>query len=74
MLGLRSSTAGDTGSIPGQGSKILHTSQLSKEKKKELKKNQVFLLRKKKKLVETWDDYLLVRLEALESFAQQSYS
>ena len=54
LLGLHTSTAGGTGSIPGQGSKILHTSQLGKKKKKlkkkiqlELTENKVLLLRKK---------------------------
>ena len=54
LLGLHTSTAGGTGSIPGQGSKILNTSQIGKKKKKlkkkiqlELTENKVLLLRKK---------------------------
>ena len=39
LLGLHTSTAGGTGSIPSQGSKVLHTSQLGKKKKKKKTKN-----------------------------------
>ena len=45
LLGLHTSTAGGTGSIPGQGSKILHTSQLGKKKETE-KKNTIGAHRK----------------------------
>ena len=37
-LGLCASTAGGTGSIPGWGTKILHTAQSAKKKKKVMKK------------------------------------
>ena len=56
-LGLRASTAGDTGWIPGQGAKITHdmwhsqkkkkpnkTSKMKKKKKKTLNKEKVFCL------------------------------
>ena len=37
-LGLQASTAGGPGSIPGQGTKILHAPQHSQKKKKKLNK------------------------------------
>ena len=40
-LGLHASTAGGTGSIPGQGTKILHASRRSQKKKKGKKENIV---------------------------------
>ena len=43
-LRLCASTAGDAGSIPGQGTKILHAAQTAKEKENEIfKKKEEFL-------------------------------
>ena len=44
-LGLRTSTVGATGSIPGQGTKILHVHSAAKKKKKKKKKKERKLLR-----------------------------
>ena len=46
-LGLHASTAGDTGSMPGQGTKILHVmqrGQKGKTKKRKRKGHRAFLV------------------------------
>ena len=53
-LGLCASTTGDTGSVPGQGIKILHTlwcSQINKHQSLKKKKKQIFTYKKMVKMI-----------------------
>ena len=54
-LGLRASTAGGTGSIPGRGTKILHAAQYGQKKKKK-KKEKFILLGYIKKTRQPWQN------------------